>query len=111
MLASENSVLLIGINAFVSNALQPLRTTKKSVIFCLFETSEKITLALCLSDIDLDQIGLLKLNKTILNALTFCKVYLQYVINYHRVVTNKDSSSSDKCVRSKMRWESDRTSL
>ena len=29
------------------------------------------------------------MNKTILNVLTFCKVCLQYVINYHRVVTQQ----------------------
>ena len=29
------------------------------------------------------------MNKTILNVLTFCKVYLQFVNNYHRVVTQQ----------------------
>ena len=73
MLASKYSVLFYWHHPFVSKCPIAIENNEKVSHFCLFETSEKITLALCLSDIDLDLIGLLKVNKTILNVLAFVR--------------------------------------
>ena len=53
-----------------------------------------MTLAFCQSDINFDYIGPSKVNKTIFKSFYVSKVYLQYVIDYYRVVTQQGLPNS-----------------